>query len=112
MDVNKAELIQSVAGEFDLPKRQTGDIVDMVLEQIQSALKAGDRVQLSPFGSFEVRDRKKREGRNPKTGEALVIAARRVPAFTPGKALREAVGGKKKTATKSSATVKKNAKRA
>jgi DNA-binding protein HU-beta len=57
-------------------------------------------VQLIPFGSFVVRDRKKREGRNPKTGEKLVIAARRVPAFSAGKGLRDAVaGGKKKRAS-------------
>jgi DNA-binding protein HU-beta len=78
-------------------KRQVGELVDLLLESIRDALVEGDKVQLIPFGSFVVRDRKKREGRNPKTGEVLIIPARRVPAFTAGKGLRDAVaGGKKK----------------
>ena len=73
----------------------------MLLDEIKAALQAGDKVQLIPFGSFVVRDRKKREGRNPKTGEKLIIAARRTPAFRAGKSLRDAVGGpKKKSAPK------------
>jgi nucleoid DNA-binding protein len=94
--LTKADLVQSVSGEFELSKRQSGEIIDLVFEEIKSALQSGDKVQLYPFGSFLVKERKKREGRNPKTGETLVIAARRVPAFTPGKYLREAVGGTKK----------------
>jgi nucleoid DNA-binding protein len=81
---------------LNLSKRQTGEIIDALLDEIKAALRAGDKVQLIPFGSFMVRDRKRREGRNPKTGEQIVIAARRVPAFSAGKALRDAVGGDKK----------------
>jgi DNA-binding protein HU-beta len=102
--LTKADLIDSLANEFELSKRQVGEMIDMLLDEIKSALQAGDKVQLIPFGSFVVRDRKKREGRNPKTGEKLVIAARRVPAFTAGKSLRDAVGGpKKKPAAKAGA---------
>lgn len=96
--MTKADLIDSLAGEFELSKRQVGEMIDMFLDEIKAALQAGDKVQLIPFGSFVVRDRKKREGRNPKTGEKLVIAARRVPAFSAGKSLRDAVGGPKKKA--------------
>ncbi len=94
--MTKAELIDSLAEETGLSKRQVGELVDLFLESIKSALVAGDKVQLIPFGSFVVRDRKKRQGRNPKTGEPLTIAARRVPAFTAGKGLRDAVAGAKK----------------
>jgi nucleoid DNA-binding protein len=94
--LTKADLIDSLATDFELSKRQTGEIIDALLDQIKAALRAGDKVQLIPFGSFMVRDRKRREGRNPKTGEQIVIAARRVPAFSAGKAVRDAVGGDKK----------------
>jgi nucleoid DNA-binding protein len=94
--MTKADLIDSLATDFELSKRQTGEIIDALLDEIKAALRAGDKVQLIPFGSFMVRDRKRREGRNPKTGEQIVIAARRVPAFSAGKALRDAVGGDKK----------------
>ena len=94
--MTKADLIDSLATDFELSKRQTGEIIDALLDEIKAALRAGDKVQLIPFGSFMVRDRKRREGRNPKTGEQIVIAARRVPAFSAGKALRDAVGGEKK----------------
>jgi DNA-binding protein HU-beta len=99
--LTKADLIDALSGEFEMSKRQVGEMIDMLLEEIQSALQAGEKVQLIPFGSFVVRERKKREGRNPKTGEKLVIAARRVPAFSAGKALRDAVNGsKRKRSTK------------
>ena len=99
--LTKAELVDELAAESDLSKRQVGELIDGFLDAIRDALIAGDKVQLIPFGSFVVRDRKKREGRNPKTGEKLVIAARKVPAFSAGKGLRDAVaGGKKKRAAK------------
>jgi DNA-binding protein HU-beta len=94
--LTKADLIDSVAEETDLSKRQVGDIVECLLGEITSALQGGDKVQLIPFGSFDVRERKRREGRNPQTGEKLLIPARRVPAFSAGKALRDAVAGAKK----------------
>lgn len=94
--MTKADLIDSLAGETELSKRQIGDVVDLFLDEIIKALQSGDKVQLIPFGSFDVRERKKREGRNPQTGEKLVIPARRVPAFSAGKGLRDAVAGAKK----------------
>ena len=96
--MTKAELIEEVANETKLTKRDVTLVVDTLLESIKSSLQKGDKVQLIPFGSFEVRKRKAREGRNPKTGEKLTIAARTVPAFHPGKDLRDSVnkGGKKK----------------
>jgi DNA-binding protein HU-beta len=95
--MTKAELINEVAEKTDLPKNQVTSVIDTLLESIKSELQKGNKVQLIPFGSFEVRKRKAREGRNPKTGEKLMIAARTVPAFHPGKDLRDSVNkGKKK----------------
>jgi DNA-binding protein HU-beta len=94
--VTKADLVDSLASEFELSKRQVGELVERLLIEIQNALRAGEKVQLIPFGSFVVRDRKAREARNPKTGEKVKIAARRVAAFSAGKALREAVADGKK----------------
>jgi nucleoid DNA-binding protein len=101
--LTKADLIDRVANEAELTKRHAGEIVDLILDEISSALKKGDRVALTPFGSFVVRARKAREGRNPKTGEKIKIAARKVPAFVAGKALKETVGGVKKPAAKKKA---------
>ncbi len=97
--MTKAELIDALADDVDLSKRQLGEIVDLVLDAIRDALVKGEKVQLIPFGSFVVKERQKREGRNPKTGAKLMIPARRVPAFTAGKGLRDAVGGAKKRAS-------------
>jgi DNA-binding protein HU-beta len=99
--VTKADLIDALANEYELSKREADGIIGFVLESIMSTLASGEKVQLIPFGAWNIRERKRREGRNPQTGERLMIAARRVPAFTAGKALREAVaGGKKKRSTK------------
>ena len=89
--MTKAELIDAVTEKTGLKKRDVDDVIDTLLECVKAALQRGDKVQLIPFGSFEVRERQKREGRNPKTGERLTIPARRVPAFHAGKDLREAV---------------------
>lgn len=101
--MTKADVIDAVADEAELSRRQAGQIVDLILEQIKGALRKGERVALNPFGSFVVRSRQAREGRNPKTGEKITIAARRVPAFVAGQSLKEAVGGtaarKKKSKT-------------
>ena len=90
--MNKADLIDVVAAEIG-SKRQAGVVVDRILDEIKTALKKGDRVALTPFGSFVVRSRAAREGRNPKTGETIKIAARKVPAFVAGKSLKDAVAG-------------------
>ena len=99
--MTKADLIDALANEYELSKREAGETVDFVLEWIMSSLASGEKVQLIPFGAWTIRERKRREGRNPQTGERLMIPARRVPAFAAGKALREAVaGGKKKRSAK------------
>lgn len=108
--MTKADLIDAVASESEISKRQAGEIVDLILEEIKTALQKGDRVALTPFGSFVVRARKAREGRNPKTGEKIKIAARKVPAFVAGKSLKEAIGGVKKSSAKK-APAKKKARR-
>lgn len=107
--MTKAELVDSLAVKTELSKRQVGDIVDDILDEIKGALIKGDKVQLIPFGSFVVRERKKREGRNPKTGEKLTIAARKVPAFSAGKGLRDAVAGTKKKSVAKKSPAKKTA---
>ena len=89
--MNKTELIKQVAIQAELTKPQASLAVDAVLESIQHALQNGDNVQLIGFGTFEVRNRAAREGRNPHTGEALTIPASKVPAFKVGKALKEVV---------------------
>jgi DNA-binding protein HU-beta len=92
--LTKADVIDAVATEAAMSRRQAGQIVDFILEKIQGALQRGDRVALNPFGSFVVRSRQAREGRNPKTGEKIKIAARNVPAFVAGSSLKNAVGGR------------------
>ncbi|HUN29216.1 MAG TPA: HU family DNA-binding protein [Alphaproteobacteria bacterium] len=109
--MTKADLIDTVAGEVELSKRQAGEVVDLILEEIKAALQKGDRVALTPFGSFVVRSRKAREGRNPKTGEKIKIAARKVPAFVAGKSLKDAVGGARSSGAKKASGKKKSAKR-
>jgi nucleoid DNA-binding protein len=94
--MTKADLVDTVASESEITKRLASHIVELILEEITSALQKGDRVALTPFGSFVVRSRKAREGRNPKTGEKIKIAARKVPAFVAGRSLREAVDGRKR----------------
>ena len=89
--MNKAELIAAAAEKAELSKKDTEAAVNAVVEVITKALKKGDKVQLVGFGSFETRKRAARVGRNPKTKETIKIAASKVPAFKPGKALKDAV---------------------
>ncbi|AEB29723.1 MAG: HU family DNA-binding protein [Carnobacterium sp.] len=88
---NKAELIENVATSTGLTKKDATSAVDAVFESIQTSLSEGEKVQIIGFGNFEVRDRAARKGRNPQTGEEIQIAASKVPAFKPGKALKDAV---------------------
>ena len=88
---NKQELVASVAKATGLTKKDATASVDAVFASIEEALKNGEKVQLIGFGNFEVRDRAARKGRNPQTGEEIQIAASKVPAFKPGKALKDAV---------------------
>lgn len=88
---NKQELVDSVAKATGLTKKDATAAVDAVFTSIEEALKNGEKVQLIGFGNFEVRDRAARKGRNPQTGVEIEIPASKVPAFKPGKALKEAV---------------------
>ena len=89
--MNKAELIAAVAEKAGLSKKDSEAAVTAALDAITAALEDGDKVQLVGFGSFEVKSRAARTGRNPKTKETIKIAASKVPAFKPGKALKDAV---------------------
>lgn len=93
--MNKTELVDAVAKSTGLTKTDTKKTIDAVFEQISKSLKKGDPVQLIGFGSFKVSQRKAREGRNPQTGAPIKIAACKVPAFSAGKALKDAVNKKK-----------------
>lgn len=88
---NKQELIDSVAMKTGLTKKDADKAVAAVLSSIEDALKKGEKVQLIGFGNFEVRERAASKGRNPQTKEEIQIPASKVPAFKPGKALKEAV---------------------
>lgn len=89
--MNKTELINAVAEKTELTKKDATSAVDAVFQVITNALSEGEKVQLIGFGNFEVRARAARKGRNPQTGEEIQIPASNVPAFKPGKALKEAV---------------------
>ena len=89
--MNKAELINAVAASADVSKKDAEAVISAMLETITGALKEGDKVQLVGFGSFEVKKRAARTGRNPKTKEAIEIPASIVPVFKAGKALKDAV---------------------
>ncbi|EED2040433.1 HU family DNA-binding protein [Listeria innocua] len=88
---NKTDLVNSVAELADLSKKDAAKAVEAVFETIQTSLSKGEKVQLIGFGNFEVRERAARKGRNPRTKEEIDIPASKVPAFKPGKALKEAV---------------------
>ncbi|MFZ5802223.1 MAG: HU family DNA-binding protein [Candidatus Omnitrophota bacterium] len=89
--MNKGELAEAVAKNLELSKSKALEAVDAVFDAIKGALKKGDKVALVGFGSFVVRQRKARQGRNPKTGETIQIKARKVPAFSAGAELKNAV---------------------
>ncbi|MGH8584569.1 MAG: HU family DNA-binding protein [Gammaproteobacteria bacterium] len=89
--MNKTEFVDSVAETANLSKAEAGRALDAMVSAISKALKKGDDVVLVGFGTFEVRKRAARAGRNPRTGETITIPASRVPAFKPGKALKDAV---------------------
>ena len=89
--MNKTELIEVVAQKADLSKKAADAAVNAVIEAIEDALVAGEKVQLIGFGTFETRERGARTGKNPRTGETVTIAACKAPAFKAGKALKDAV---------------------
>lgn len=93
--MNKAELIDVLADQTDLSKSKVGEVLDVLLETIKKSVTKGDAVQLIGFGSFSSGKRAARTGRNPKTGEAIKIAAAKTVKFTAGKAFKDAVNKKK-----------------
>jgi len=89
--VNKAELVDAIADSADLSKASASRALDAVINSVTDALKDGDQVSLVGFGTFTVKDRAARTGRNPQTGQPIEIAAAKVPGFKAGKALKDAV---------------------
>lgn len=90
--MTKTELVDQVAAKSNLTKKDAGAAVDAVFASITEALAKGDKVQLVGFGSFEVKQRSERVGRNPQTGAEMTIPAKKVPVFRAGKQLKDSVG--------------------
>ena len=89
--MTKTNLVEIVVGKTELKKCDVEATVNAVLAAIEEALVAGEKVQLTGFGTFEIRENKEREGRNPATGEKITIAASKTPTFSAGKSLKDAV---------------------
>ena len=89
--MNKTQLVDVVAAKAGIKKKEAEAAVNAMTDAIAEALKAGDKVQLIGFGTFDVKETAAREGRNPKTGETITIAASKHPAFSAGKALKDSV---------------------
>src|SRR3954453_7456788 len=91
MTMTKAELVEDVARAAELTKKDAERLVEIVFESIIETLNGGEKIELRGFGSFRVRERGARRGRNPKTGDPVDIPAKRVPYFKPGKELKELI---------------------
>ena len=89
--MNKSEIVATIADELDVTRKDAEKAVDTVFKMITQALEDGDKVVISGFGTFEVRTRVAREGRNPRTGEIVYVPAQKTPAFKAGKVLKDAV---------------------
>ena len=89
--MNKTELIAAVASAAEVSKKDTEAVLKAFVDEVSAELKKGGKVQLVGFGTFEVSERAEREGRNPKTGETMKIAASKAPKFKAGKALKDSV---------------------
>jgi DNA-binding protein HU-beta len=89
--MNKGDLVDAIAAKASITKKDADTILTAVLESIQEAVSMGEKVTLVGFGTFEVRERQAREGRNPSTGQPIHIPATKVPAFSPGKLFKEKV---------------------
>ncbi|MEG5018274.1 MULTISPECIES: HU family DNA-binding protein [unclassified Microcoleus] len=92
--MNKGELVDLLATKADTTKKVAGTLLDAFIDAVTAAVADGEKVTLVGFGSWEARERKAREGRNPKTGEKMEIPATVVPAFSPGKMFKDAVSGR------------------
>jgi DNA-binding protein HU-beta len=89
--MNKSELIDAIADSSGLTKADAGRALDGLIDAITSTLKKGDSISLIGFGTFSVKERAERQGRNPQTGEPITISAAKIPSFKAGKALKDAV---------------------
>ncbi len=89
--MTKTELVEKVATQISITKKDALAAVDGIFTSIEESLANGDKVQIIGFGTFEVRDRSERVGRNPQSGEEMTIPAKKVPAFKPGKQLKDSV---------------------
>ena len=89
--MNRTELVNVITCESGVAKKDVEAVISAAIEAVTDALKSGDKVQLLGFGTFEVKETAAREGRNPQTGEAITIPAGKKPAFSPAKALKDAV---------------------
>lgn len=89
--MNKSDLIGEVAAKTGMTKKDVEKVINAFFDSVQGALKSGDKVQLVGFGTFEVRQRQARKGRNPQTGKEISIPATRVPAFKAGKGFKDAI---------------------
>jgi len=89
--MNKTELVDAVATKSELTKQDSKKVVDALFETISNTLAQEEKIQLVGFGTFEIRERAERTGRNPQTGEEMTIPASKAPAFKPGKELKEAL---------------------
>ncbi len=94
MTLTKAELIDSVYEKVGFSKKEAADLVELVFESMKEELCKGQSIKISGFGKFRVRGKKARMGRNPQTGDAMVISARKVLTFTPSRILRDGINGK------------------
>ncbi len=90
--MNKSELIAAVAEKANLKRKDAGEAVDAVVDTIREKLGTGEEVSIVGFGTFAVKERAARTGRNPRTGESIDIAAAKSPVFKPGKALKDSLG--------------------
>ena len=91
MALTKADMAESLFNELGLNKREAHELVHLCFEELKASLAVGEPVKLSGFGNFHLRDKKERPGRNPKTGEKVPVAARRVVTFSPGNKLKARV---------------------
>jgi len=91
MALTKADLVETLLDETELNKHEAKALIDQFFEEVKTALESGRSVKLSGFGNFDLRDKKQRPGRNPKTGEEIPITARRVVTFKPGQKLKAKV---------------------
>jgi integration host factor subunit alpha len=94
MTLTKAELIDSVYEKVGFSKKEAAELVELVFESMKEELCQGQSIKISGFGKFRVRSKKARMGRNPQTGDAMVISARKVLTFTPSRILRDGINGK------------------